>query len=96
MNTRLMGVLGASAKWRGVATVFLVVAGLVNLARDAGAQSRLPLCPDTGYRANCVGSHTYANGDKYVGEFRDDKRYGQGAYTLDLLRKSGHFVAETA
>ena len=33
---------------------------------------------------NCVngqGTYTYASGDKYVGEFKDDKRNGQGTYT---------------
>jgi hypothetical protein len=27
------------------------------------------------------GTYTYANGNKYVGEFRDDKRHGQGTLT---------------
>ena len=27
------------------------------------------------------GTYTYAGGGKYVGEFVDDKRHGQGAYT---------------
>ena len=33
---------------------------------------------------NCVngqGTYTYANGDKYVGEYKDDKIYGQGTFT---------------
>ena len=30
---------------------------------------------------NCFGTFTYASGDKYVGEFKDDKRHGQGTYT---------------
>jgi hypothetical protein len=30
---------------------------------------------------NCFGTYTFANGDKYVGEFKDDKRNGQGTYT---------------
>ncbi|KJU83405.1 MORN repeat protein [Candidatus Magnetobacterium bavaricum] len=34
---------------------------------------------------NCVngyGTYSYSNGDKYVGEWKDSKRYGQGTYTL--------------
>ena len=30
---------------------------------------------------NGYGTYTYANGDKYVGEYKDDKRNGQGTYT---------------
>jgi len=43
----------------------------------------LPDCPsDTSVRwDNCFGTFTYANGDKYVGEWKDDKRHGQGTYT---------------
>ena len=31
---------------------------------------------------NGYGTYTYANGDKYVGEWKDDKRYGQGTFTF--------------
>jgi hypothetical protein len=33
---------------------------------------------------NCLngqGTYTYANGDKYVGEWKDDKKNGKGTYT---------------
>ena len=29
------------------------------------------------------GTHTYPNGDRYVGEYRNNKRNGQGTYTYD-------------
>ena len=43
----------------------------------------LPECPQTpnAYWSNCVGTYTFANGEKYVGEYKDDKRNGQGTYT---------------
>jgi len=47
----------------------------------ASAQSRLPACPAKGYFHNCFGTYTLANGDKYVGEFKDDKPNGKGTYT---------------
>ena len=46
----------------------------------AGKSFALPPCPTSGYFHNCFGSYTYSNGDKYVGEFRDSKRNGQGTY----------------
>ena len=30
---------------------------------------------------NCFGTSTLANGDKYVGEFKNGKNHGQGTYT---------------
>ena len=46
-------------------------------------QSLLPPCPPIGsYRNNCFGTYTFANGNKYVGEFRDDARNGQGSLTF--------------
>ena len=51
------------------------------------AQSNLPPCPTSGYFHNCFGTSTYANGAKYVGEYKDDKRNGQGTYTFPDGRK---------
>lgn len=47
------------------------------------AQSRLPPCPaDQSVRRDmCFGTLTFLNTDRYVGEFRDGKFHGQGAYT---------------
>ena len=55
----------------------LVIAALVG---NVGIGFALPDCPsDT--RASwdlCVGIHTYSNGSKYFGEWKDGKRHGQG------------------
>ncbi len=47
------------------------------------AQSSLPQCPSDvkAYWHNCFGTYTFANGDKYVGEFKDNKYNGQGTFT---------------
>jgi hypothetical protein len=35
------------------------------------------------YKHNCRAIHNIANGEKYVGEYKDDKRNGQGTYTFN-------------
>ena len=40
----------------------------------------LPKCSGS-YWDNCYGTWTYDSGDKYVGEWKDDKRNGQGTFT---------------
>jgi hypothetical protein len=57
----------------------LILAFLLPLM--AWGQSSLPPCPVAGVKHNCFGSITFANGDKYVGEFRDGKANGQGTAT---------------
>ena len=44
----------------------------------------LPNCPsDTSVRwDNCFATYTFGNGEKYVGEWKDDKPNGQGTHTL--------------
>ena len=44
--------------------------------------SDLPACPSSGYFDNCFGTYTFADDDKYVGEWKDDKYNGQGTYTF--------------
>ena len=46
----------------------------------AHAQSNLPPCTSPPFN-NCYGTFTYADGNKYVGQFKDGKRNGQGTYT---------------
>jgi len=48
----------------------------------AGESSALPVCPTSGVFDNCFGDYTWADGDKYVGEWKNDKRYGEGIYTF--------------
>ena len=55
---------------------------LILFAGNATASS-LPECPSDQSKRyhNCFGTYTNANGDKYVGEWKDNKINGQGAYT---------------
>jgi hypothetical protein len=43
-------------------------------------QSSLPPCPETGVRHNCFGSLVNATGGKYVGEYQNGLRHGNGVY----------------
>ena len=39
------------------------------------------------------GTYAYANGDKYVGEFKDNKRHGLGTFTFpDGAKDSGYWM----
>jgi hypothetical protein len=38
-------------------------------------------CPSSGYFHNCFGLYEWENGDKYVGEWQNNNRNGQGTYT---------------
>jgi hypothetical protein len=65
-------------------TLCLTIAVLLG---SVGVSFALPECPAERNRtnspwSNCFGTITYADGDKYVGEYKDNKRNGQGAYTF--------------
>ncbi len=55
---------------------------LILFTSNATASS-LPNCPSDQSKRyhNCFGTFTWADGEKYVGEFKDGKRHGQGTYT---------------
>ena len=54
------------------------------VATTVSAQSKLPACigSDVSRWSNCSGTINYPNGDRYVGEFRDGKRHGQGTHIV--------------
>jgi len=56
---------------------------IVVLLGSTGVSSALPPCPSdpTAYYDNCFGTYTYADGDKYVGEWKDGEFNGQGTLT---------------
>ena len=57
----------------------MIVALLASLV--GAIASDLPACPSSGYFHNCFGTWTFENGQKYVGEFKHNKRHGQGTFT---------------
>ena len=64
---------------------------LVPIPTEPG-ESILPVCQGNEMRrwSNCLGSWTFANGNKYVGEFKDGELNGQGIFTTT----SGKYVGE--
>jgi TPR repeat protein len=62
-------------------TIFFLTSAMLLLS--VGKSFALPSCPSNpnAYYDNCIGVATYANGDKYVGEWRDGKRDVYGSYT---------------
>ena len=64
---------------------------------NSGMVYALPVCPwerfQNHYYHNCIGTRTFGDGSKYVGEWRNNKRHGQGTYTWDRGR-SYKYVGE--
>ena len=57
--------------------------------------SSLPDCPSDQSKKyhNCFGTYTLANGDTYVGEWKDDKRHGQGTFIFaNGTKESGYYM----
>jgi clan AA aspartic protease (TIGR02281 family) len=65
-------------------TLLVLLAGaLLLFAAPVLAQSRLPSCLQAQtYWHMCFGTFTFPSGDRYVGEWRDNKFDGEGTYTL--------------
>ncbi|MET0869077.1 MAG: caspase family protein [Pseudorhodoplanes sp.] len=72
------------------AAVNLIAVPNVDIA--VAQQGRLPQCSGS-YWNNCIGRSELSDGDRYVGEFRNHKRNGQGTYTWgNGNRYVGEFV----
>jgi hypothetical protein len=64
-----------------IASLIALVFGITWVG-EASAQSFSRPCPPIGhYWSRCTGTYTWASGDKYVGEWTDDKVNGKGTYT---------------
>jgi hypothetical protein len=61
-----------------------IVLFIALVATTVSAQSNLPACigGDVSRWSRCYGTATYPSGNKYVGEYKDGKPYGQGIGTF--------------
>ena len=55
---------------------------LVVFVRSTKSVYSLQSCPKIGPKLNCFGVQTYSSGNKYVGEWQNNKKHGQGTSTL--------------
>jgi hypothetical protein len=69
------------------ALIRLGLFALMLVGGSAFGQSKLPACPSSGYFHNCFGIYTFPLGEKYIGEFKDDRRHGFGTHTFADGRK---------
>ena len=69
---------------------FIIVLGFLWIPT---ASLSLPNCPSdqTERYHNCFGTYTNADGDTYVGEFKDNRAHGQGTFTYT---NGGKYIGE--
>lgn len=73
-------------------TFFIRLFLLCLIAVNALAQSSLPSCPASGKFHNCHGTYIFSNGNRYVGEWRENAPRGSGVmYFLNGDIYSGNF-----
>ena len=62
-------------------TLLFTLSFLISLICLSSQSWALPPCPSSGYFDKCYGSITLKNGSLYLGEWRENKRNGQGTFT---------------
>ena len=76
--------------------LFVKLSFLISLICLTSQSWALPPCPiDTNtIRGSCFGTNTFANGNKYVGEYKGYKRHGQGTFIWADINIGNKYVGE--
>jgi hypothetical protein len=53
-----------------------------SVKKKVNPYSNLPDCPSPGRKHNCYGTYTWADGRKYIGEFKDNELHGKGSLSF--------------
>ncbi len=61
--------------------MILISATLMLGASGVGASQKCPDDPNVVW-SDCLGTYEWDNGDKYVGEWKSDKKHGKGTFTF--------------
>jgi len=69
----------------------IILSFLILLISYVSQSWAFPACPSSGYFHNCYGTYITPKGDKYIGEFNNNKYHGQGTYTF---AKGDKYVGE--
>ena len=72
--------------------ILIIISFLVSVICISSQSWGLPPCSSTGIKDNCYGTLTSKKSDKYEGEFKDNKKNGQGTYTLGGQKYVGTWV----
>ena len=64
---------------------FVLLLSKISLAESSECNKEI----DPKQWTNCIGTKTFADGDKYFGEYKDNKMHGQGTYTWTLGEFAG-------
>ncbi len=86
--------MSSSNSLKAAFSLAAILGGLALFGTADAQQSRLPACPaDQSVRYhNCWGAHTWPDGRKYEGAWKDDKPEGQGTHTWpDGMKYVGAF-----
>ena len=62
--------------------LFLTLSFLISFIFLSSQTLALPNCPSSPPFDNCYGSHTFASGNTYVGEWQNNKYNGEGVFTF--------------
>jgi hypothetical protein len=68
-------------------TLMIALATILGMIFSVSNSLAMPECSSSGYKNNCYGISILSNGDKYKGEWKDNKVHGHGAWNYGYGNK---------